>query len=521
MTAWAWTRRLQERVVDLSVQAILIVFAVLLALGAEEWWDERELLGRAAEARLAVEAEIEGNLRELEAAEAGLTAGIAAVDELVGMLRQGQRDGVGIEVFGESLVELDLPYPRISTAAWRVAQTSRAAPYLEYGWLIERATLYDSFERYAMVWDWIVEDAANVTGIAEDDMDVALAKARTLQGHLVVLGRIHIGLQERITEHLGRGAATPTLAAIASDDSRVRRLTLRDGRMLVYAEYGDPAGAPVVELHGGGANHLSGVVYHRDALAEGVRVISVSRPGVGGSAAHKGFAVATYHEDFVQLLDALELSRVVVMGNSNGGMFALALAHALPERIAGAMPLNPATPVFDDGEAWTLTPIYHGLAESGPAAWVEGTRELGASLASGSDEEIAAYRASDPYRAVSGRHRDGGRAGLLCGGRVRIRRAPPGSGIRARPFRMGLRYLRHRAPGRVLHGRDRGRHALQQGVGGEAAERRSAPDHRGPHGPDGARDAPAAHGVCTRPAPRRGLYGRGGRASGLSGGKDS
>lgn len=398
MTAWAWTRRLQERVVDLSVQAILIVFAVLLALGVEEWWDERELLGRATEARLAVETEIEGNLRELEAAEAGLTAGIAAVDELVGMLRQGQRDGVGIEAFGESLVELDLPYPRISTAAWRVAQTSRAAPYLEYGWLIERATLYDSFERYAMVWDWIVEDAADVTGIAEDDMDVALAKARTLQGHLVVLGRIHIGLQERITEHLGQGAATPTLAEIASDDNRVRRLTLRDGRMLVYAEYGDAAGAPVVELHGGGANHLSGVVYHREALAAGVRVISVSRPGVGGSTTHEGFAVATYHEDFVQLLDALELSRVVVMGNSNGGMFALALAHALPERIAGAMPLNPATPVFDDEAAWNLTPIYHALAESGPAAWVEGTRELGASLATGSEEEIAAYRASDPYR---------------------------------------------------------------------------------------------------------------------------
>ena len=41
MNASAWTHRLRERVVDLSIQAILIVFAVLLALGAEEWWDER------------------------------------------------------------------------------------------------------------------------------------------------------------------------------------------------------------------------------------------------------------------------------------------------------------------------------------------------------------------------------------------------------------------------------------------------------------------------------------------------
>ena len=206
MNAWAWTHGLRERVVDLSIQAALIVFAVLLALWAEEWWDERELLATATEVRRAVEAEIEGNLAELEAAEAGLTAGIAAVDRLLGLLRQGERNGVGIETFGDSMGELDLPYPRISTAAWRVARTSRAAPYLEYGWLIERATLYDSFERYAMVWDWIVEDAANVTGIVDDDMDVALAKVRTLQGHLVVLGRLHTGLQERITEHVGNGA---------------------------------------------------------------------------------------------------------------------------------------------------------------------------------------------------------------------------------------------------------------------------------------------------------------------------
>ena len=196
--------RLPERVVDLSIQAVLIVFAVLLALGLEEWWNERELQAIAAEARLAVELEIENNLAELNGAEAGLTSGIAAVDRLVALLRRAQRDGLPLEALDESQVEVDLPYPRISTAAWRVAQTSRAAPYLEYGWLIEQAKLYDSFERYAMVWDWIVEDAANVAGVGEDDVDVALAKVRRLQGHLIVLGRIHAALQERLTGRTSR-----------------------------------------------------------------------------------------------------------------------------------------------------------------------------------------------------------------------------------------------------------------------------------------------------------------------------
>ena len=196
--------RLPERVVDLSIQAVLIVFAVLLALGLEEWWNERELQATAAEARLAVELEIENNLAELNAAEAGLTSGIAAVDRLVTLLRQAQRDGVPLAALGESPMDLDLPYPRISTAAWRVAQTSRAAPYLEYGWLIERAKLYDAFERYAMVWDWIVEDAASVAGVGEDEVDIALAKVRRLQGHLIVLGRIHAALQERLTGRTSR-----------------------------------------------------------------------------------------------------------------------------------------------------------------------------------------------------------------------------------------------------------------------------------------------------------------------------
>ena len=196
--------RLPERLVDLSIQAVLIVFAVLLALGLEEWWDERELQAIAAEARLAVELEIENNLAELNGAEAGLTSGIAAVDRLVALLRRAQRDGLPLEALDESQVEVDLPYPRISTAAWRVAQTGRAAPYLEYGWLIEQAKLYDSFERYAMVWDWIVEDAANVAGVGEDDVDVALAKVRRLQGHLIVLGRIHAALQERLTGRTSR-----------------------------------------------------------------------------------------------------------------------------------------------------------------------------------------------------------------------------------------------------------------------------------------------------------------------------
>ena len=161
--------------------------------------------------------------------------------------------------------------------------------------------------------------------------------------------------------------ATLPLAELADDTGRVHSLVLREGRALTWAEYGDRNGVPLIELHGGGASHLSGLVYHREALEAGVRIIAADRPGAGGSTPDPDYTVAGFHEDLEQLADHLGLEQFVVMGNSNGGMFSIALAHAMPDRVVGAIPLNPATPVYDDSVAWELTPIYHGLAQQDPA----------------------------------------------------------------------------------------------------------------------------------------------------------
>jgi len=184
------------------------------------------------------------------------------------------------------------------------------------------------------------------------------------------------------------------LATIATDTARVRSLRLSDGRALSWAEYGDPNGVPVFELHGGGASHRSGAVYHREAEGAGVRVIAVDRPGAGGSTPNPDLSFASFPSDLRQLADHLGLRRFVVMGNSNGGAFAVAVAHALPDRVLGAIPLNPATPVFDDSAAWRLTPIYHGLAGRNPAEIAAG---MEAAMRRFLDDPAAA-RAEDPFQ---------------------------------------------------------------------------------------------------------------------------
>ncbi len=55
---------------------------------------------------------------------------------------------------------------------------------------------------------------------------------------------------------------------------------LGDGRLLGYAEWGDPAGAPVLFFHGGGMSRL-GAIGESAAGRLGVRLIGLDRPGFG------------------------------------------------------------------------------------------------------------------------------------------------------------------------------------------------------------------------------------------------
>jgi pimeloyl-ACP methyl ester carboxylesterase len=70
---------------------------------------------------------------------------------------------------------------------------------------------------------------------------------------------------------------------VNTEASDVNRITLRDGRTLAYAEYGDPDGKPVFYFHGTPGSRLE---HHPDdaiARERGVRIITADRPGYGHS----------------------------------------------------------------------------------------------------------------------------------------------------------------------------------------------------------------------------------------------
>jgi len=121
-------------------------------------------------------------------------------------------------------------------------------------------------------------------------------------------------------------------------------ITLRDGRTLAHAEYGDPRGKPVFFFHG-----TPGSRYFRppDEITArlGVRLICVDRPGYGESTFQPGRRILDWPEDIAQLADALGMDQFAVTGHSGGGPYVSACAYALPDRVTAAAILSGAGPM--------------------------------------------------------------------------------------------------------------------------------------------------------------------------------
>ncbi len=118
-------------------------------------------------------------------------------------------------------------------------------------------------------------------------------------------------------------------------------VTLPGGRALGYAEYGDPAGRPVLWFHGTpGARKQIPPDGPELASARGIRLIGVERPGTGFSTTYTYGKVLDWAADLEAFADGLGLGRFAVVGLSGGGPYVLAAAHALPDRVTAAAVLG-------------------------------------------------------------------------------------------------------------------------------------------------------------------------------------
>ena len=108
-----------------------------------------------------------------------------------------------------------------------------------------------------------------------------------------------------------------------------RFVTLSDGRLLFYREYGEAAGPPVLYFHVGLAASLVIPEISRAAGKTRVRLIAFERPGYGQSSPSRAYTFESVAADTEELLRRLNIGSVALFGDGYGGGFAAAAALRL------------------------------------------------------------------------------------------------------------------------------------------------------------------------------------------------
>ncbi|MER7518315.1 alpha/beta hydrolase [Streptomyces sp. NPDC126499] len=159
----------------------------------------------------------------------------------------------------------------------------------------------------------------------------------------------------------------------------MREVITEDRRTLAVEEWGDPAGTPVVYLHGSPMSRLAR--YPDESLFHrlGVRLITFDRPGFGCSTPRPGRRVVDVTDDVAAIADALGLDRFAVFGVSGGGPHALAFAARFPERVTRLGTMASLAPRDADGLDWTAG-MNEGNRRSAAAA-LAGRAAVGEHLA--------------------------------------------------------------------------------------------------------------------------------------------
>ncbi|MEV4678618.1 MULTISPECIES: alpha/beta fold hydrolase [Actinomadura] len=160
--------------------------------------------------------------------------------------------------------------------------------------------------------------------------------------------------------------------------------------------YGDPAGAPVVLLHGVTGH---GARWRRTAEAylADRSVLAPDLRGHGRSPYEPPWTVERHVADVLALLDAEGVERADLVGHSYGGMIALHLARTAPRRVRRLLLLDPAIGLAPDEAARQargyLAPVSFGDVAAArayrAARWSESPPEA-------VDEEVAEHLEPTP-----------------------------------------------------------------------------------------------------------------------------
>jgi pimeloyl-ACP methyl ester carboxylesterase len=106
---------------------------------------------------------------------------------------------------------------------------------------------------------------------------------------------------------------------------------LSDGLTLCYAIYGDPNATKTVFFHHGIPGcQVEAVGFDEEARQRNIRLISIDRPGMGGSTHQPERTLLDWPGTLLALADHLKVDRFAVLGVSGGGPYTLACIYKIP-----------------------------------------------------------------------------------------------------------------------------------------------------------------------------------------------
>lgn len=129
------------------------------------------------------------------------------------------------------------------------------------------------------------------------------------------------------------------------------RFQLPDGRWLDLQVSGPADGVPLVFHHGTPGASTPVRAMERAVHSRGLRLVTTSRPGYGGSSPQAGRQVADVVADTGAVLDEIGASQCLVAGWSGGGPHALACGARLPAAV-GVLVIAGVAPYGAEGLDW-------------------------------------------------------------------------------------------------------------------------------------------------------------------------
>lgn len=230
----------------------------------------------------------------------------------------------------------------------------------------------------------LIADEATWESVASDLRD-GMAAFRA--GRLRVRRDLHLGIGFLAATAPQGGAGRLRIRDVDSDAGRISTLDAGNGD-------------PVLLIHGLGATKAS-FLPTVAALAPGYRTLAVDLPGFGDSdkPLRGAYDARYFAEAMIALLDALEIERAHVIGNSMGGRVGIELGLRFPERLRRLVLLTPSL-AWLRSRPWApylrWIPTQLGAIQPAPRPIVEAIVKR---VIPGSDEEWTAAGIDEFLRA--------------------------------------------------------------------------------------------------------------------------